>query len=125
MKFEYHAGDPEQNRGLLNFLTAQSVEEQRWLTSVFDLCHSGNIRIRPIGAERQEKRVPGLQERACVRVSFTMERWDGNKWVPYIPQKEESLDPTKFVRTENRTGAIASPTERVARPSPGRLVVEE
>lgn len=125
MKFEYHAGDPENRVGILNYLTAQTTEEQRWLTTVYDLCHTGRIRITPVGAERVEKRIPGLPERACTRVSFTMEQWDGQKWIPYIPQKEESLDPTRFVRTENKTGAVAGSNARVTRTAPGRLVVEE
>jgi hypothetical protein len=125
MKFEYHAGDPERGTGILNILTAQSPEEQRWLTTIYDLCHAGKIRITPVGAERVEKRVIGLPERPCIRVSFTMEAWDGQKWIPYIPQKEDSLDPMRFVRTESKTGPVAGPNARVTRPVPGRLVVEE
>ena len=125
MKFEYHPGDPAENKGILNFLTAQSTEEQRWLTTIFDLCHAGNIRIRPVGAERVEKRMPGLPERPCTRVSFTLEKWDGNKWVPYIPQKEASLDPNQFVRAESKTGPVASPKMRVSPSRPGHIVVEE
>jgi len=129
MKFEYHPGDPERDKGLLTYLTASSQEEQRWLTTVFDLCHSGNIRIRPVGAERIDKAVMGLPDRPCTRVSFTMEQWDGTKWIPYIPQKEETLDPNKFVRAEAQPGKVVnrahSAKMRITHHTPGRFVVEE
>lgn len=129
MKFEYHAGDPEQCKGLLTYLTASSLEEQRWLTTVFELCHSGKIRVRPVGAERIDRTIPGLPDRPCTRVSFTMELWDGYKWVPYIPQKEEVLDPNKFVRVESQPGKVVNKARienmRITHHTPGRFVVEE